>query len=74
MTQTQHGAMRGTPAAGGPAPDDLTDRYTRDGYAIVPRAFTPAEVAQLRAEALRICRGELGPVTPASTSRTNCRH
>jgi hypothetical protein len=38
------------------APDDLADRYTRDGYAIVPGAFTPAEVAQLRAEALRICR------------------
>jgi phytanoyl-CoA hydroxylase len=55
MTQTQHGALRATP--GGQAGDDLADRYARDGYAIVPRAFTTAEVAELRAEALRICRG-----------------
>ena len=62
MTQTQHGAMRATTAADGQARDDLADRYARDGYAILPGAFTPAEVAELRAEALRICRGELGQV------------
>jgi phytanoyl-CoA hydroxylase len=60
MTQTQHGALRAIP--GGQARDDLADRYARDGYAILPGAFTTAEVAQLRAEALRICRGDLGPV------------
>ena len=40
----------------------LTGSYDRDGYAILPGAVTPAEVAELRAEALRICRGELGAV------------
>ena len=56
MTQIQPGAMRATPAAGGQTTDDLADRYARDGYAVLPGAFTPAEVAELRAEALRICR------------------
>ena len=50
MTRTQH---------------DLADRYVRDGYVVVPSAFTAAEVAELRAEALRICRGEAGPVAGA---------
>ena len=60
MTQTQHGAVRTAPAADEQTPDDLADRYARDGYVIMPGAFTPAEVAELRAEALRICRGEAG--------------
>ena len=62
MTQIQHGAVRTAPAADGQTPDDLAARYARDGYVIVPGAFTPAEVAELRAEALRICRGEVGAV------------
>jgi ectoine hydroxylase-related dioxygenase (phytanoyl-CoA dioxygenase family) len=62
MTQTQHDAVQSALAAGGQTPGDLADRYARDGYAIVPGAFAPAEVAELRAEALRICRGELGAV------------
>jgi phytanoyl-CoA hydroxylase len=41
---------------------DLADRYAHDGYAVLPGAFTAAEVAQLHAEAFRICRGEAGPV------------
>ena len=47
------------------------ERYRRDGYLVVEGALTPDEVAALRAEALRICRGELGPVdgvTPATAS------
>src|ERR1700761_9862814 len=62
MTQTQHDAERTAPAADGQTFDDLADRYARDGYVVVPGAFTPAEVAELRAEALRICRGEVGAV------------
>ena len=62
MTQTWHGAMRTAPEAGGRTLDDIADRYARDGYVIMPGAFTPAEVAELRAEALRICRGEVGAV------------
>jgi ectoine hydroxylase-related dioxygenase (phytanoyl-CoA dioxygenase family) len=41
---------------------DLATQYADDGYVIVRDAFTTDEVAELRAEALRICRGELGPV------------
>jgi hypothetical protein len=44
---------------------DLVDRYARDGFAVLPGAFTAAEVGRLRAEALRICRGEAGPVAGA---------
>jgi phytanoyl-CoA hydroxylase len=44
---------------------DLVGTYTRDGYAVLPDALTAAEVAELRAEALRICRGEVGPVAGA---------
>ena len=44
---------------------DLVDTYARDGYAVLPGAFSAAEVARLRTEALRICRGEIGPVAGA---------
>ncbi|GAA1041653.1 hypothetical protein GCM10009557_65850 [Virgisporangium ochraceum] len=36
--------------------------YATNGCAVVPGLLTPAEVDGLRAEALRICRGGLGPV------------
>ena len=62
MTQTQHGTVPTAPAAAGQTVDDVADRYARDGYVVVPGAFTPAEVAELRAEALRIFRGEAGAV------------
>jgi ectoine hydroxylase-related dioxygenase (phytanoyl-CoA dioxygenase family) len=38
------------------------ERYLQDGYLVVEKALMPDEVAALRAETLRICRGELGPV------------
>jgi ectoine hydroxylase-related dioxygenase (phytanoyl-CoA dioxygenase family) len=47
-----------SPAVG----SDLARRYARDGYVVVPDALSAAEVEALRAEALRICRGERGPV------------
>ncbi|MFD4604651.1 phytanoyl-CoA dioxygenase family protein [Streptomyces sp. NPDC058464] len=45
--------------------DDLATRFLRDGYAVLPDALTPGEVAQLRAETVRICRGERGIVDGA---------
>ena len=38
------------------------DRYDRDGYLVLTDALSAAEVQALRAEAVRICRGELGAV------------
>ena len=48
--------------------DPLLERYHQDGFAVIPDAISPAEVDALRAEALKICRGERGEVegmTPA---------
>ncbi|MFI7061270.1 phytanoyl-CoA dioxygenase family protein [Kribbella sp. NPDC050124] len=41
---------------------DIRDRYQDDGYVILDRALSPTEVDELRAEALRACRGELGAI------------
>lgn len=41
---------------------DLAAAFARDGYAIITDALSAAEVDGLRAEAIRICRGELGPI------------
>ncbi|MGP2436109.1 phytanoyl-CoA dioxygenase family protein [Streptomyces sp. JW3] len=43
----------------------LAARFDRDGYAVLPNALTPDEVARLRAETVRICRGERGAVAGA---------
>ncbi|MEU0522175.1 phytanoyl-CoA dioxygenase family protein [Streptomyces niveus] len=51
--------------SGRPASDDLVSRFDRDGYAVLPGVLTPDEVAGLREETLRICRGERGPVEGA---------
>ncbi len=40
----------------------LADQYRTDGYIIVPSVLSLSEVEEIRAEALRLCRGELGPV------------
>src|SRR5690554_5647798 len=48
-------------------PDDVTF-YHDMGYLIVPDALTPDELDELRNEATRVCRGDLGDirgVTPA---------
>jgi ectoine hydroxylase-related dioxygenase (phytanoyl-CoA dioxygenase family) len=39
--------------------------YQRDGFVILENALTSADVDRLRAETLRICRGELGEVAGA---------
>lgn len=44
------------------AAGSLVERYDRDGYVILENALASAEVDRLRAEALRVCRGELGPI------------
>jgi len=47
-----------------PAQDeDLAARFARDGYAILPAALSAAEVDELRAETLAICRGQRGAVS-----------
>jgi phytanoyl-CoA hydroxylase len=40
----------------------MTERFAWDGYLVVPDALSAAELAELRAEAVRICRGELGEI------------
>ncbi|MFF2846590.1 phytanoyl-CoA dioxygenase family protein [Streptomyces sp. NPDC058001] len=47
------------------AADDPTSRFDQDGYAVLPDVLMPEEVAELRAETLRICRGERGAVEGA---------
>jgi ectoine hydroxylase-related dioxygenase (phytanoyl-CoA dioxygenase family) len=60
-----------------PAPPELSGlagRYSTDGYVVLPGALSAAEVAEIRAEALRLCRGELGPVEgllPASPGESD---
>jgi phytanoyl-CoA hydroxylase len=41
---------------------DWVEGYERDGYLVVLGALRGDEVEELRRDALRICRGELGPV------------
>lgn len=40
----------------------LAEFYEENGFAAVPNALTPQEVEELRAETLRICKGERGEV------------
>ncbi|MFI2292774.1 phytanoyl-CoA dioxygenase family protein [Streptomyces niveus] len=56
---------RSEPPPAPTAAGDLRARFDQDGYAVLPGALTPDEVAELRAETLRICRGERGVVEGA---------
>lgn len=40
----------------------VAEQYARDGYLVMPDAFSPEEVEALRAETVGICRGERGEV------------
>lgn len=42
--------------------DALVEQVREDGYAVLANAISPAEVAEINAEAARLCRGELGEV------------
>ncbi len=53
---------------------DYAKFFKENGFLVVPDAFSPAEVAALRAETARLCRGEAGDiagVTPASPDETD---
>lgn len=45
--------------------DAETNFFRQNGYLVVEGAASPAEVDELRREAIRICRGELGPMNGA---------
>jgi phytanoyl-CoA hydroxylase len=49
--------------------DELVDQVDRDGFAILRNALTPAEVAELNEEAVRLCSGDLAELaTPDAAS------
>lgn len=41
----------------------LAAHVAEHGYAVLPDALSPSEVAEINAEALRICRGDYGDIT-----------
>jgi phytanoyl-CoA hydroxylase len=48
--------------------------YRENGYLVVPDALSAQEIEQLRRETVRICRGELGPIsglTPAGPQESD---
>jgi phytanoyl-CoA hydroxylase len=50
------------PVTAAPTRDrELASRFARDGYAVLPGALDATEIEALRAEAVRIYRGQLGP-------------
>ncbi|HEY8456935.1 MAG TPA: phytanoyl-CoA dioxygenase family protein [Actinopolymorphaceae bacterium] len=50
--------------------DELIEQVRRDGFGVLRGALTEDEVAEINAEAVRVCRGELGEIggdhTPAA--------
>lgn len=46
----------------GPRVEELSQSYDRDGFVVLDRALSSAEVDELRAETVRVCRGELGHI------------
>jgi phytanoyl-CoA hydroxylase len=44
----------------------IRDFYGENGYLVLNNALTAEEVEELRSEATRICRGELGPISGTS--------
>ncbi|WP_205856446.1 phytanoyl-CoA dioxygenase family protein [Phytoactinopolyspora endophytica] len=59
---TQFDSTVSTDQPAGPASTSMAERYERDGFVVLDKALSDDEVEQLRAEALRICRGELGEI------------
>lgn len=56
------------------APGEYADFYRDNGFLVIPEAYNPQEVAALRAETVRLCRGEAGPiqgVTPPARNETD---
>ncbi|GAA1863282.1 phytanoyl-CoA dioxygenase family protein [Asanoa iriomotensis] len=48
--------------------DALIEQVRVDGYGVLPDALTADEVAAINAEAVRLCRGELGEITRGSVA------
>jgi phytanoyl-CoA hydroxylase len=42
--------------------DAFVEQFRRDGFAVLEGALTPAELAEVHAEMVRLCRGDLGTV------------
>lgn len=42
--------------------DALIEQVREDGYAVLKDALSPADVAEINAEAVRLCRGDLGEI------------
>lgn len=59
ILRTANRAARYAPAV---TNHQLLEQFDRDGFAVLTGALSATEVAELNAEALRICRGEAGPV------------
>lgn len=51
--------------------DALIEQVRVDGYAVLRGLLTPAEVAAVNAEAIRLCRGELGQIDRGPVSRSD---
>lgn len=47
------------------AGSEMIDFYRANGFALLQNALDPEEVAELEAEAIRLCRGELGAIAGA---------
>ena len=41
---------------------EIAEFYARNGYYVLQDGFSPAEIAALRAETVRICAGEIGDI------------
>jgi phytanoyl-CoA hydroxylase len=41
---------------------DLAEHYRRYGFSLLGNALTPAEVAAVNADAVRLCRGDYGAI------------
>jgi phytanoyl-CoA hydroxylase len=47
--------------------DALISQVRHEGYAVLAGGLSAAEIAEVNAETLRLCRGELGELTPGGT-------
>src|SRR4051795_12610823 len=57
---TSEGIFAMTSAVYDSVSDALIGQIRRDGYGVLTGGLSEAEVAEINAEALRLCRGELG--------------
>lgn len=54
--------MSSTATAAAQSPDSLSERFREQGFVVLEDVLTPQEVAALNAEAVRVCRGDLGEI------------